>query len=162
MHRAPARVPIKGIADGGQMSLRAGPRGCGRRGQCTLLLSACKHARGLRQGAVSQEAAPIVQPEWPQLHMISTFWATPSQWALQYLALLGGMQLQAAFAHFLGAAAMVRLLRFANPFNGDHCDADCGKKLVPKDELLRKPRKHVKHQRQHHAEDNAGAKGKVD
>ncbi len=53
---------------------------------------------------------------WPQVHMISTFCATPSQWALQYLAFSGGMQLQAAFAHFLVAwLAMVLLLGLAAP-----------------------------------------------
>jgi hypothetical protein len=46
--------------------------------------------------------------------MISTFFATPSQWALQYLSLSGAMQLQAAFAHFFVAwAAIVLLLRLA-------------------------------------------------
>jgi len=31
----------------------------------------------------------------------------PSQWALQYFALSGGMQLQAALAHFLGVLGMI-------------------------------------------------------
>lgn len=52
---------------------------------------------------------PMPQLGWPQVHMISTFCATPSQWALQYLALAGGTQLQAAFPHFLGAAIIVLL-----------------------------------------------------
>jgi hypothetical protein len=46
--------------------------------------------------------------------MISVFCATPSQWALQYLALFGGMQVQAAFPHFLGAA-IVPLLGALEP-----------------------------------------------
>jgi hypothetical protein len=65
---------------------------------------------------------------WPQVHIISTFWATPSQWALQYLALLGGTQVQAAFPHFLGAA-IDRLLGHGRAAFG-HFDAICGKKLA--------------------------------
>jgi len=41
------------------------------------------------------------------VHRISTFVATPSQCALQYLALAGGTQLQAAFAHFFGVGVAI-------------------------------------------------------
>jgi hypothetical protein len=37
----------------------------------------------------------------------------PSQWALQYFALSAGMQLQAAFAHFLGVLDMVPSLGYS-------------------------------------------------
>jgi hypothetical protein len=47
--------------------------------------------------------------------MISTLFATPSQWALQYLAFSGAAQLQAALAHFLlDWAAIDLLLRSVN------------------------------------------------
>jgi hypothetical protein len=45
-----------------------------------------------------------VQPSWPQVQTISVLSSIPSQWALQYFSLLGGMQLQAGFAHFLELA----------------------------------------------------------
>jgi hypothetical protein len=49
------------------------------------------------------------------VHMISTFWATPSQWALQYFALAGGTQQQAALAHFLGVEAAMRFSSLGVP-----------------------------------------------
>ena len=51
--------------------------------------------------------APPSQFVWPHLQTISVLSAMPSQWALQYFALSGGMQLHAAFAHFLGVLAMM-------------------------------------------------------
>jgi hypothetical protein len=45
-------------------------------------------------------ALECVQPSWPQVHIISVLLAMPSQWALQYFCFSGGMQLQAALAHF--------------------------------------------------------------
>jgi hypothetical protein len=47
------------------------------------------------------------QFEWPHLHTISVLSAIPSQWALQYFPLSGGMQLQAALAHFFGVLDMM-------------------------------------------------------
>ena len=44
------------------------------------------------------------QSECPQRQTISVLFPIPSQWGLQYLAFLGGMQLQAAFAHFFAGA----------------------------------------------------------
>lgn len=63
----------------------------------------------------------LVQGEWPQVQTISTLSATPSQWALQYFSLLGGMQLQAAFAHFfvLGIASLPASTTV------DHSDLGC-------------------------------------
>jgi hypothetical protein len=56
-----------------------------------------------------------LQLSWPQWHTISVLLATPSQWALQYFALSVGTQLQAAFAHFLGADIHVSFLDFRVP-----------------------------------------------
>jgi hypothetical protein len=57
------------------------------------------------------------QLEWPHLHVISVLSAMPSQWALQYFAFSGGMQLHAAFAHFLGVLAMISPWMY--PLDGD-------------------------------------------
>lgn len=55
--------------------------------------------------------------------MISVLLATPSQWALQYFDLSGAMQVQAAFAHFLGALDMGgpprHFWKEIHPFDGD-------------------------------------------
>jgi len=51
-----------------------------------------------------------VQPGWPQEQTISILLAIPSQWALQYFDPSEGVQLHAAFAHFL-ELAMVLLYR---------------------------------------------------
>ena len=51
-----------------------------------------------------------LQSAWPHRHTISIFFAMPSQWGLQYFAFWGGMQEQAAFAHFF-ALAIVLLCR---------------------------------------------------
>ena len=53
-----------------------------------------------------------VQSGWPHEQTISVLLAIPSQWALQYFDPSEGMQLQAAFAHFL-ELAMVLLSRSA-------------------------------------------------
>lgn len=50
------------------------------------------------------------QSAWPQRHTISILFPIPSQCGLQYFALLGGIQLQAAFAHFLGLAIVLLCL----------------------------------------------------
>lgn len=49
------------------------------------------------------------QSGWPHKHMISILFPIPAQWSLQYFALLGGTQVQAALAHFL-ALAIAHLL----------------------------------------------------
>jgi hypothetical protein len=47
------------------------------------------------------------QSGWPHKQAISILFAIPSQWALQYLALPGGMHEQAALPHFLGFAIVL-------------------------------------------------------
>jgi hypothetical protein len=61
--------------------------------------------------------------------------AIPSQWALQYFDFSSAIQLQAAFAHFLGAAlAIVLLCRYAREIQAarpvDPWDAESGGKVV--------------------------------
>lgn len=51
-----------------------------------------------------------MQPVCPQLQTISVLSAIPSQWALQYFDFSSAIQLQAAFAHFLGVALAIILL----------------------------------------------------